>query len=662
MKKITLFLFFAICLQNMYSQNIDFPDENLKNALLEYEPIIDINDDGEIQISEALAVTELQLNFYYTNYNITDPTGLENFENLTDLDLYGNSITSIEVSSLINLEYLYLGNNSITSIDVSNNVALLYFDIYDNLITELDVSQNPNIIGLSFFDNTELTYLNLKNGNSSNISLGEGFYETPNLELVCVDEIDIFNPWEYQQLQEINASITTNCDFGDDELNLVSGFVKYDIGSGCDDASAATVANTFVFANVDGYDYATLTQENGYYTLYTTEGNNTLTAFSANSNFTFTPASQQVNFTGYGNQETVNFCAEANAEVSDASIVLLPIGNAVPGFSSNYQIVITNQGTTDLDGEILLTYNENLQTFIEASPSEITATNNTLSFSFTDLAPFQSDYINVEFLNAQPPTLTSGDILDFNVEVIPSVTDDNLENNEFILDQEVVNSYDPNDKRVLEGSQVHIDDAGKYLNYIIRFQNTGTANAQRVAIRDTLSANLDWNSLQMISSSDSYQMNIKNGNAVEFVFDGINLPYEDADEEGSQGYIAYKIKPKSDIAVGDIIAGDAAIYFDFNEPIITNEVSTEIVDELSVASSDFSAQVNLYPNPTSGVVNIQNNSALPIENVEVYSITGQKVLTSTSKQIDLSALNSGVYFVKLIAQEGTSITKKVVKQ
>ena len=226
----------------------------------------------------------------------------------------------------------------------------------------------------------------------------------------------------------------------------------------------------------------------------------------------------------------------------------------------------------------------------------------------------------------------------------------------------MVNSYDPNDKRVLEGSQVHIDDAGKYLNYIVRFQNTGTANAQRVAIRDTLSANLDWNSLQMISSSDSYQMNIKNGNAVEFVFDGINLPYEDADEEGSQGYIAYKIKPKSDIVVGDIIAGDAAIYFDFNEPIITNEVSTEFVEELSVASRDFSAEVNLYPNPTSGVISIQNNSALPIENVEFYSITGQKVLTSTSTQIDLSALNSGVYFIKLIAEEGTSITKKVVKQ
>ena len=95
--------------------------------------------------------------------------------------------------------------------------------------------------------------------------------------------------------------------------------------------------------DVDGVravNYATLTQENGYYTLYTTEGNNTLTAFSANSNFTFTPASEQVDFTGYGNQATVNFCAEANAELNDASIILLPIGGAVPGFSSNYQIVI----------------------------------------------------------------------------------------------------------------------------------------------------------------------------------------------------------------------------------------------------------------------------------------------------------------------------------
>tara|TARA_B100001059_G_C17502979_1_gene412019 strand:- start:57 stop:653 length:597 start_codon:yes stop_codon:yes gene_type:complete len=198
---------------------------------------------------------------------------------------------------------------------------------------------------------------------------------------------------------------------------------------------------------------------------------------------------------------------------------------------------------------------------------------------------------------------------------------------------------------------------------MVRFQNTGTANAQKVVVKDTLSDNLDWSSLQMVSASDDYQVNIVNGNALEFVFDNIDLPFEDADEEGSQGYISYKIKPKQGIVVGDIIAGDAAIYFDFNEPIITNEVSTEIIENLSVAAKEFSSKIQLYPNPTEHVMYIENNSSEKIDQVGVYTITGQQILVENkAQQINLSSLNTGIYFVKITTEGGISFTQKVIKK
>src|SRR5690606_17379263 len=98
---------------------------------------------------------------------------------------------------------------------------------------------------------------------------------------------------------------------------------------------------------------------------------------------------------------------------------------------------------------------------------------------------------------------------------------------------------------------------------IVRFQNTGTASAINVRILDTLHPKLDWNTLVPITASHDYYVHTFNGNQVEFIFEDINLPHEAENEPESHGFIAYKIKPKIDVQVGDIISGDARIYFDF---------------------------------------------------------------------------------------------------
>ncbi len=70
-----------------------FPDENLQDALTEK----DFGQDGIITDEEANGVTSLDL----SDKDITDPTGLDNFPNLNDLDITGNDITGENMDKLI---------------------------------------------------------------------------------------------------------------------------------------------------------------------------------------------------------------------------------------------------------------------------------------------------------------------------------------------------------------------------------------------------------------------------------------------------------------------------------------------------------------------------------------------------------------------------------
>lgn len=67
----------------------------------------------------------------------------------------------------------------------------------------------------------------------------------------------------------------------------------------------------------------------------------------------------------------------------------------------------------------------------------------------------------------------------------------------------------------------------------------------------------------------------------------------------------------------------------------------------------------VYPNPVIDILNIQSEET--IDNVGVYNISGQLLIDRKSpngiSQIDLSALSSGIYFVKIQANQQTKIHK-----
>jgi uncharacterized protein YjdB len=77
--------------------------------------------------------------------------------------------------------------------------------------------------------------------------------------------------------------------------------------------------------------------------------------------------------------------------------------------------------------------------------------------------------------------------------------------------------------------------------------------------------------------------------------------------------------------------------------------------------------ITVIPNPTTGELRIeiagQAHNDVKIENVEVFDSYGrkQKVESRRQNEIDISGLSAGIYFVKIITEQG-EIVKKIVKQ
>ena len=443
--------------------------------------------------------------------------------------------------------------------------------------------------------------------------------------------------------------------------NKIQGKITLDLNSnGCDSADLPIGDIMIVSSNVQE-DIATFSLQNGIYQFFPSLGDYTTSVTSSFPDFyDVNPINHFSSFSTIGIIDTANFCVTSNQTINDLNVSIYPLGDARPGFDATYQLLYHNVGTTQLNGTVSLEFNDTKLNFLTASEPTTSQNNNTLTFDFENLNPFGTRTIDLTFNVLPPPTVNIDDVLSFTATINPIAGDFTEDDNIFSFDQTVIGSYDPNDIRVLEGEEVLIENADQYLHYIIRFQNTGTASAINVRVENILDEKLDWNTMQLESYSHPNRVEIKDGNEVSFIFDGIYLPDSTTNEPASHGFIAYKIKPKSDIAIGDIISSTADIFFDFNEAVVTNTVMTEIVDPVSI-DENTQLRFSIFPIPTSGILMVQSEST--IAQIEIYDQLGQLVLTkSNANQIDLSNLNRGFYFCKVRDESGDFGIKKVVKE
>ncbi|HQZ23664.1 MAG TPA: T9SS type A sorting domain-containing protein [Flavobacterium sp.] len=74
-------------------------------------------------------------------------------------------------------------------------------------------------------------------------------------------------------------------------------------------------------------------------------------------------------------------------------------------------------------------------------------------------------------------------------------------------------------------------------------------------------------------------------------------------------------------------------------------------------------RINMYPNPTTGIVTISNEENLSIDKIEILDILGKRVATKTgnTSQVDISHLSNGMYVFKIYSGIDV-LAKKIIKQ
>jgi uncharacterized repeat protein (TIGR01451 family) len=448
-----------------------------------------------------------------------------------------------------------------------------------------------------------------------------------------------------------------------DDCNTVSGSVYLDSNNNGCDASDVEMSNYFVFfENSDNLNVYGVQIIDGSYTGGFSGTNFTASIQALPDYIMSSPVDAVVNFSGGSTEEIVDFCLTASQAIEDLSVTLIPTSEARPGFESTYQLIVENIGTEFMSNVVVdLSFDDAMQSFVSAMPIPDVVTSDNLQFNFASIDPFQSETIDIILQIFTPPTVNGDDILVFDATVSPDNNDYSPNNNSYNVEQIVVNSFDPNDINVLQGETITTDQTGEYLDYVIRFQNTGTASAINVEVQSLLHQNLNGSTFRVLSSSHSYVATIEN-NIITFNFDNIFLPDETSDPEGSNGFIAYRLKPKSNIQIGEVIDGIAAIYFDFNEPIITNMVSTEVINPLGVDEFNLNNLISLYPNPASNKFYIEKSEGLIVESIQIYDLKGSQLLhvNEPVEYINTAQIESGIYTMVVSTDRGRLIKKLII--
>lgn len=730
---------------------------------------IDINNDSEIEISEALAVYDLAVNGSYLSVVIgpifDSMVGIEYFTNLRSLYCNNQHLTSLDVSALTNLSYFQCEYNLLTSLNVTNlsNLNVLYcnanqftninltglinlhdFSCNQNQLSTLDLSPTINLKRLHIVNNLftnvnlaglDLEYLDIQNnqfttfdvsnfsslqnflcdynqlnslniGNLNNLTMLNSehnlltsidvsgcsnlqyfacgynqlqslfmkkginpfisfdFTNNLGLQYICTDEAKVDEVYSKLSVYgNTNCVVNSYCSFvPGGNYNTITGNALFDANNNGCDANDSVQSKIKYKINDGNVVASSFTNSLGNYYFYTQAGSFEITPEVENPTwYAFSPATATIDFLDNNNNTTTqNFCIAPIGIHNDLEVVIAPINQARPGFDATYDVVIKNKGNQLNSGTVTLNYDDSILDFVSSTLNPSITATGLLTFQYTNLLPFESRSFMVTLNVNSPveiPAVNIGTILNFVTTTNPA-TDDIPADNTFNYNQTVVGSYDPNNIECLEGESVDPSYIGQYLHYGVNFENTGNYPAENIVVKVIIDATkYDVNSLQVMNTSNPSYTRI-NGNVAEFIFQTINL------DSGGHGNVLFKIKTLNSLINGDMVDKRADIYFDYNAPVDTGMANTTF-QTLSKGNFEIDNAITVYPNPTSSIININQNNNSNIKSVELYDVQGRllqtKLVDEVKTSINISEKANGIYFVKIISDKGSKV-EKIVKE
>ncbi|MBL7914798.1 MAG: T9SS type A sorting domain-containing protein [Bacteroidia bacterium] len=409
----------------------------------------------------------------------------------------------------------------------------------------------------------------------------------------------------------------------------------------------------------------TFSQPTGFYNLLVLDSGNFVVSPDYVNLFNPVPLVHSGNFSSVQQIDSLNdFAFQPTGSFNDLCISISPLGNFRSGFNANYAINYSNIGNTTLIPTIVF-YPDNNVTFVSASISPTSVTPDSVVFVLGAMNPFQFGQITITVnVNTGLPI---GTLINSGALILPIANDANPGCNSSFWEVFTTGSFDPND--IIVNRKFIYDyeiPAPPDLEYIIRFQNTGNDTAFTVTILNPIDTNrLDLSTLELAATSHSADIQfVYHASRLEFVMNNILLPDSNINEPLSHGFVRYRIKPKTTVAVGDSIQSFASIYFDFNTPVITNTAVTKIIQPTGVQEIP-QGNISIFPNPTTNKVTIRlTETAEKITSANVFNIYGQEVKAfrispTHTTEIDISDLSQGIYFIRL--NNSNQLISKIVK-
>ncbi|OYU85132.1 MAG: hypothetical protein CFE24_03105 [Flavobacterium sp. BFFFF2] len=449
----------------------------------------------------------------------------------------------------------------------------------------------------------------------------------------------------------LNAFIDTNANGTQDtnEVNFGLGQFQYTVNNDPDHHIISPTGIYHIYDEVSSNNYNLSYSINPEYAAY----------------YTASTTYANVNV-ATGSMTTYNFPVTVLQNYNDIGVNIVPMNAPRAGSTYKNKIIFTNNGSQAIAAGTLTFICQPGTTVTSVSQLGTTAITNGFSYAFTNLQPFETRSIIVKMNVPAIPAVSIGQLLTNTVSVTTPADDAVATNNSSSSTHAVIAAYDPNDKMESHGDKIVYStyDPTDYLQYTIRFENTGNAGALDVKVSDQLDAKLDASSIKMVGASHAYTLD-RVENQLVWNFMNIQLPVSVPDTDTGKGYVTFKVKVKPGYAIGDVIPNAASIYFDSNPAIVTNTFNTEFVSELLGTTQFDENHLLLYPNPASSTVHIHlQDSTESLSTIHVYDLLGKTVLSvscsSNEQTLDVAPLLKGIYMVEINTESHMKWVKKLI--
>lgn len=604
---------------------------SLPNSLLTLDCRANIDFFNTPQQNAITSLPPLPINLQYL---YCDGNKISNLGTLPS-SLYYLTCNNCNLSALSalpsSLNYLYCDNNMLNLLP-SLPQSLIYLSCAKNFLTTLP-SLPQNFKGL-YCDNNQLLNLPQLNGQLEYLSCSNNFISMlptlpasllglncPNNLIECLPKLPnsllnlIFDTAKITCLPNKPTNLVTTLPICNATNNangcptnpLFEGIVYNDNNSNSKlDNGDIKRARAKISLQTGEY---TFTNDTGFYQITAdTIGSNTITISNPNF-YNAVPQSITHNFSSYADIATDTFALQPTTTKDSLTTNITNLFGRVRSLQqTGFYCYYENVGTTNLNAIMTINFDSSklsFDSFYHANwysamahyPSSFINTGNSLVIPINNLIPGQRGFYFPAFKAKQ--NLIIGDSVLTNVVLTGGTAIATDTSKAF-----VANSFDPNDKQSTpELTPQQVQSGSNYIDYTIRFENTGNDTAFNVVVADTLSNLLRTNLVQMVSSSHLCRTTLING-VVTFEFLNINLPDSHVNKVGCHGFVRFRILPLQSLSLGAIIPNKAHIYFDYNTPVATNTATTIIANKpLPVQLSFYTAQLK------------KQNSQYVVENV-----------------------------------------------